>query len=109
MVNIETQEQKQDRIHKHLDTMIARMQQVTDAPTDVMLKRIEVDAAAIAALTVISELLPEPLQQQVRTIVALHEETWNINMPVDEGETPRKPLTAELLEQVALGDTSEEG
>lgn len=105
---IEIDEQKQKDIHKHLEGVINRMEQVIDSPVEVAIKRIEVDAATIAALAVVSELLPELIQEQVRAIVTLHEKTWNIDMPAVEGETPRKPLSQELIDTIAHEDDSSE-
>jgi hypothetical protein len=105
---IESEEQKQERIHKHLEGVIDRMEQVIDSPTEVLMKRIEVDAATIAVLAVVSELLPEPVQEQIRTIVGLHEKTWKIDIPVEEGETPRKPLPEELIDAITYEDDSSE-
>jgi len=93
---IESEEQKQERIHKHLQGVIGRMEQVIDSPTEVLMKRIEVDAATIAVLAVVSDLLPEPIQEQIRTIIRLHEKTWKIDIPAEEGETPRIPLSEEF-------------
>lgn len=105
---IEIDEQKQEDIHKHLEGMIHRMEQVIDSPIEVATKRIEVDAATMAALAVVSELLPELIQEQVRIIVTLHEKTWNIDIPAVEGETPRKPLPQELIDTIAREDDSSE-
>ena len=105
---IESEKQKQERIHKHLEGVIDRMEQVIDSPTEVLVKRIEVDAAAIAVLAVVSELLPEPVQKQIRTIVGLHEKTWGIDIPAEEGETPRKPLPEELVDAITYEDDSSE-
>ncbi len=38
----------QERIRKHLEGVIDRMEQVIDSPTEVTMKRIEVDTATIA-------------------------------------------------------------
>lgn len=104
----EVDEQKQEDIRKHLEGVIKRMEQVIDSPVEIVTKRIEADAATIAVLAVVSELLPEQIQMQVRTIVTLHEKTWNIDMPAVEGETPRKPLSEELIDTFAHEDDSEE-
>jgi hypothetical protein len=105
---IEIDEQKQEDIHKHLDSVIKRMEQVIDSPVEIAMKRIEVDAATIAVLAIVSELLPEQIQEQLRTIVTLHEKTWQIDIPAVEGETPRKPLSEELIETIAREDDSSE-
>ena len=75
---------------------------------DVGRRTIEVDAATIAVLAIVSELLPEQIQEQLRTIVTLHEKTWQIDIPAVEGETPRKPLSEELIETIAREDDSSE-
>jgi len=105
-LSIEVNEQKQEDIRKHLDGVIKRMEQVVDSPVEVTMKRIEVDAATIAVLAIVSELLPEQIQEQLRTIITLHEKTWHIDMPAVEGETPRKPLSEELIETISLEDDS---
>ncbi len=105
---IEIDEQKQEDIRKHLEGIIKRMEQVVDSPVEVTMKRIEVDAATIAVLAIVSELLPEQIQEQLRTIVTLHEKTWQIDIPAVEGETPRKPLSEELIETIAREDDSSE-
>jgi len=104
----EIDEQKQEDVRKHLEGVIKRMEQVIDSPVEIVTKRIEADAATIAVLAVVSELLPEQIQMQVRTIVTLHEKTWNIDMPAVEGETPRKPLSEDLIDTIAYEDDSEE-
>ncbi len=105
---IEIAEQKQEDIRKHLVGVIKRMEQVVDSPVEVTVKRIEVDAATIAVLAIVSELLPEQIQEQLRTIITLHEKTWQIDMPAVERETPRKPLSEELIETIAHEDDSSE-
>jgi hypothetical protein len=105
---IEIDEQKQEDIHKHLESVIKRMEQVIDSPVEIAMKHIEVDAATIAVLAIVSELLPEQIQEQLRTIVTLHEKTWQIDIPAVEGETPRKPLSEELIETIAREDDSSE-
>jgi hypothetical protein len=104
----EIDERKQEDVRKHLEGVIKRMEQVIDSPVEIVTKRIEADAATIAVLAVVSELLPEQIQMQVRTIVTLHEKTWNIDMPAVEGETPRKPLSEDLIDTIAFEDDSEE-
>src|SRR5260370_18794369 len=103
---IESEKQKQERIHKHLEGVIDRMEQVIDSPTEVLMKRIEVDAPTIAVLAVVSELLPEPIQKQIRTIAGLHEKTWRIDLPAEEGETPRIPLSKEVIDAITYEDDS---
>jgi Asp-tRNA(Asn)/Glu-tRNA(Gln) amidotransferase C subunit len=105
---IEIAEQQQEDIRKHLEGVIKRMEQVVDSPVEITMKRIEVDAATIAVLAIVSELLPEQIQEQLRTIVTLHEKTWQIDIPAVEGETPRKPLSEELIETIAREDDSSE-
>ncbi|SRR5258708_37829202 len=105
---IESEKQNQERIHKHLQGVIDRMEQVIDSPTEVLMKRIEVDTATIAVLAVVSELLPEPIQEQIRTIIRLHEKTWKIDIPAEEGETPRNPLSEELSDAITYEDDSSE-
>src|SRR5205823_14708218 len=104
----EIDEQKQEDVRKHLEGVIKRMEQVIDSPVEIVTKRIEADAATIAVLAVVSELLPEQIQMQVRTIVTLQEKTWNIDMPAVEGETPRKPLSAAQSHETAYEEHSDE-
>lgn len=103
---VEIDGQKQEDIRKHLEGVIKRMEQVVDSPVEVTVKRIEVDAATIAVLAIVSELLPEQIQEQLRTIITLHEKTWQIDMPAVEGETLRKPLSEELIETISHEDDS---
>jgi hypothetical protein len=105
---IESDEQKQEDVRTHLAGVIQRMEQIIDSPLDVALKRIDVDAATIAVLAVISELLPEQIQKQIRTIVALHEKTWQIELPAGGEETQQKPLSEALMETVSREDDSSE-
>jgi hypothetical protein len=105
---LEIDEQQQEGVRKHLEGVIKRMEQIIDSPIEIALKRIDVDAATIAALAVISELLPEQIQQQIRTIVALHEKTWKLDLPAVAGETQHKPLSEELMDTVAHEDDSSE-
>jgi hypothetical protein len=105
---IESDDQKQEGVRTHLEGVIQRMEQIIDSPLDVALKRIDADAATIAVLAVISELLPEQIQKQIRTIVALHEKTWKIELPAGGGETQQKPLAEELMEAVSHEDDSSE-
>src|SRR5258708_13061177 len=103
---IESEKQKQERIHKHLEGVIGRMEQVIDSPTEVLMKRIEVDAAAIAVLAVVSELLPEPVQKQIRTIAGLNAKTCSIDIPPEEWATPRIPLSEDVIDAITYEDDS---
>jgi hypothetical protein len=100
MTHAQTPEQQQERISRQLQSVITRLQQEIEAPADILMKRIEADAATIAVLALVAELLPEPICEQIRTIVTLHEKTWKIDLPTEEGATPRKPLANALLDQV---------
>jgi hypothetical protein len=104
MTDSERQAQKQERIRTHLEEVIGRMEQAITSKNELEWKRIQVDAATTAVLATVAELLPAPIQEQVRTIISLHEKTWNIDMSSAEGETPHKPLSEELLEAVTLED-----
>ena len=108
MTDSETQEQKQERIHKHLQGVIDRMQLAISSRNEVEWKRIQVDAATTAVLAIVTELLPEQIQEQIRTIISLHEKTWNINIPSTEGEIPHKPLSEELIETIIHEDENNE-
>ena len=104
MTDSETQEQKQEHIHKHLEGVIERMEQAISSKNEVEWKRIQVDAATTAVLAIVTELLPMQIQEQIRTIISLHEKTWNIDMPSEEGEIPHKPLPEELIETIIHED-----
>jgi hypothetical protein len=80
------------------------MEQAISSKNEVEWKRIQVDAATTAVLAVVTELLPMQIQEQIRTIIALHEKTWNIDMPSAEGETPHKALSEELIDVITHED-----
>ncbi len=101
MTDSKMDEQKQERIRRHLEGVIERMEQAIGSENEVEWKRIQVDAATTAVLAIVAELLPVQIQQQIRTIISLHEKAWNIDMPSAEEETPHKPLAEELIDSVA--------
>ena len=104
MTDNERQEQKQERIRTHLEEVIGRMEQAINSKNELEWKRIQVDAATTAVLATVAELLPVPIQEQVRTIISLHEKTWNIDMPSAEGETPHKPVSEALMDAITHED-----
>ena len=108
MSDSETQEQKQERIHKHLEGVIDRMEQAISSNNEFEWKRIQADAATTAVLAIVADLLPVQIQEQIRTIISLHEKTWNVDMPLAEGETPHKPLSEELIDTIILEDDNSE-
>ena len=108
MTDSETQEQKQERTHKHLEGVIDRMEQAISSKNEVEWKRIQVDAATTSVLAIVAELLPVQIQEQIRTIISLHEKTWNIDMPSAEGEIPHKPLSEELVDAITHEDEDSE-
>ena len=108
MEDREIQESKEERIRKHLEGVIDRMEEAISSKNEVEWKRIQVDAATTAVLAIIAELLPVQIEEQIRTIISLHEKTWNIDMPSAEGETPHKPLSEELIDAIAHEDESNE-
>ena len=108
MTDSEIQEQKQERIRNHLEAVIDRMEQAISSKNEVEWKRLQVDAATTAVLATVAELLPVQIQEQIRTIVSLHEKAWNIDMPSAEGESPHKPLSEELIDTIIHEDENNE-
>lgn len=98
----ETQLQRIERIRQHLDDARASLEQDLAVSNDVTLKRIEVDAATVVTLSLVSELLPEPIQKQVTDLISLHEQVWNMDAPAVVGHTPRKPLGERLFHRFAF-------
>lgn len=95
----ETPEQQEERIYRYLCEVKSRIEQDLDETTDVVLKRIEVDAATTVTLSLVSELLPEHIQEHVKAIIQLHEQVWNMDTPAPTGATPRKPLGERLTQR----------
>lgn len=98
----ETQSQRLERISQHLDEARTSLEQDLAASSDVTLKRIEIDAATVVTLSLVSELLPEPIQKRVTEIISLHEQVWNMDTPAVVGHTPRKPLGERLFHRFAF-------
>jgi hypothetical protein len=103
-----TDSEIQERIRQQLAGVIDRMEQAISSKNEVEWKRIQADAATTAVLATVAELLPEPIQEQIRTIISLHEKTWNIDLPSAEGETPHKQLSEELIEAITHEDEHSE-
>jgi hypothetical protein len=103
-----TDSEIQERIRQQLARVIDRMEQAISSKNEVEWKRIQADAATSAVLATVAELLPEPIQEQIRTIISLHEKTWNIDLPSAEGETPHKPLSEELIDAITHEDEHSE-
>jgi hypothetical protein len=108
MTDSETQEQKQERLRNHLEGVIDLMEQAISSKNEVEWKRIQVDAATTSVLALVAELLPVQIQEQIRTIISLHEKTWNIDMPSAEQETPHIPLSEELIDAITQQDENSE-
>src|SRR5687768_6372008 len=89
----ESQQQREERVLQRLIQAREHIEQDIRATSDTMLQRIEVDAANVVTLTIITELLPIAIQQEVQAIIALHDSVWNSDTP-PPGITPRKPLGA---------------
>ena len=96
----ETQAQQIERILQHLVEVQTRTEQDIATTSDDMLKRIEVDAATIVTLSIVTELLPESIQRQVQYIINLHEKVWNADSPSTASTTPRKPLGQRLIRRL---------
>ncbi len=105
-----TDSEIQERIRQQLAGVIDCMEQAISSKNEVEWKRIQADAATTAVLATVAELLPEPIQEQIRTIISLHEKTWNIDLPSAEGETPHKPLSLseELIDAITHEDEHSE-
>ena len=99
-------EHKEERIYKHLEVIRDSVKQGIMSTGDIIMKRLEVDAATVVALSIVVELLPERLQEYVREIIRLHEEVWNKDLPAEEGLTPRTPLNRRLFEKFNFGPFS---
>jgi hypothetical protein len=93
----ETQAQQEERVHHHLVEARKRIEQDIAETPDSMLRRIEVDAAAIVTLALVNELLPQNIQLQVQGIIDLHETIWNLDTLPTDNATPRKPLGQRLI------------
>ena len=76
------QEQAVERIGKHLDWTVGHLQQyLWERRGEMASKRhIRVDAALIAVLTLIAELSPVEIQEQVKQMVTLHDEVCRLEM-----------------------------
>ncbi len=91
---------REAQVLQRLQDVQARIEHDLAATDDPMLKRIEVSAATIVALTLVNELLPEPVQVQVRELLALHTDIWNADAPPLSGQTPRKPIGRRFLDRL---------
>jgi len=99
---LETAEQRQERIKQHLAEARGRIEEDIASTTDIMMKRIEADAAAVVTLSIINELLPEQVREHVQAIIDLHEDVWNTDGPALHGVTPRKPLKERMLNKISI-------
>ncbi|GCE24558.1 hypothetical protein KDA_00420 [Dictyobacter alpinus] len=98
----ETQAQQEQRIHQLLNDTRLYIEQDITTTHDINLKRIEIDAATVVTLSIVSEMLPESVQQQVKAIIDLHEQVWNMDIPSTTGMTPRKPLGQRFFHRFAF-------
>ncbi|GCE06891.1 hypothetical protein [Dictyobacter aurantiacus] len=99
---VETQSQRLERIRRQLDDTRASLERDLAISSDVTLNRIEVDAATVVTLSLVSELLPESVQKQVEEVISLHEQVWNTDAPAVVGQTPRKPLGERIFHRFAF-------
>ena len=88
----ESQDQREADVRRRLEEVRAQIEQDIASTSDSMLKRIELDAATVVTLSIVAELLPPQVREQVRELVDLHEEVWLTDTVPADGTTPRKPL-----------------
>jgi hypothetical protein len=76
------QEQAVERIHTHLDWTVCRLEQYLweRRGESAGKRRIRLDAALIAVLTIVAELLPGEIQEQVKQMVTLHDEVCRLEI-----------------------------
>jgi hypothetical protein len=98
----ESQAQQEERVHHHLVEARKRIEQDIAETSDSTLRRIEVDAAAVVTLSLVSELLPQNIRLQVQGIIDLHETIWSLDTPPIDNATPRKPLGQRLIRRFAF-------
>ncbi|MBV9230562.1 MAG: hypothetical protein JOZ18_14730 [Chloroflexi bacterium] len=94
--NDKTNEQKQENVYRCLDRAVEVIEKDINSTPHIMMKRIEADAAVIATLNIVAELLPPHIQEQIKKVIALHNEAWKTETLSPEGDTPRKPLAQSL-------------
>ena len=98
----ETARQRQERIGRHLAEARACIEDDIAGTEDFFMKLIEADAAAVATLSIIKELLPNQVREEVQAIIELHEQVWSMDGSSVPGVTPRKPLRERLLSRIAI-------
>ena len=91
-----TNEQKQESVYRCLERAVEVIEKDINSTPHVMMKRIEADAAVIATLNIVAELLPAHIQEQIKKVIVLHDEVWKTDTLSPEGGTPRKPLAQGL-------------
>jgi len=96
IIDNKTHEQKLENVHRRLARAIEVIEEDISSTPHLMVKRIEADAAVIATLNIVDELLPAHVQEQVERVIVLHDAVWGIDTPLPEGSTPRKPLAEGL-------------
>ena len=105
----ETREQREERIGRHLAEARERIEEDIAETEDILMKRIEADAAAVVTLSIIKELLPNQAREHVQAIIDLHEAVWSTDNVVAPGITPRKPLSERLLNRISIFMRTGEG
>lgn len=97
----EPAEQRAERITQHLIEARGRIEEDIAGTEDIFMRRIEADVATVVTLSIIKELLPDQVREQVQAIIDLHEEVWNADSAGVPGITPRKPLGSRLLDRIS--------
>ncbi len=105
----ESAEQREERIKRHLAEARERIKEDIAGTEDMFMKRIEADAATVVTLSIVKELLPDQVREQVQAIIDLHEEVWNMDSTLTPGITPRKPPGARLFNRISLFMRTGEG
>ncbi len=92
--------EREERVRERLAQARVQIEQDIAAATDPTLRRIAADAATIAALSIVKELLSEEIQAQVEAIITLHDRAWQMDTIPEGGTTPRKPLNERLFDKL---------
>jgi 2-iminoacetate synthase ThiH len=105
----ETAEQREERIRRHVLEVRTRIEEDLAGTEDMLMKRIEADAATVVTLSIIKELLPNHIREHVQAIIDVHEEVWNSDGAIAPSMTPRKPLGERLLHKFSTFMRAGEG